>query len=152
PSGLLVGGALAGGAPASRGQLWMATSRAALAFAAGRGHETTVRVRTLAGEAFCGSTAPRGKGGLLFLLATVAGAGAAAYWMPMKPPEAREATNDWPMDWPKGRDGNATRADRLGDPLPPGAIARLGTVRLRPGQMMAGIGQLSFSPDGKRLV
>jgi WD40 repeat protein len=42
----------------------------------------------------------------------------------------------------------ATRLDRLGDPLPPGAVARFGSLRLR----HAGEAHLAFTPDGQKLV
>src|SRR5262249_54998500 len=41
------------------------------------------------------------------------------------------------------------RVDALGDPLPPRAVARLGTVRLRPGGTTK---QLMFSPDCTQLA
>src|SRR5260370_38007740 len=39
--------------------------------------------------------------------------------------------------------------DLFGDPLPPGTLARMGTIRLRPGGTP---GHLLFSPDSKQLI
>lgn len=44
------------------------------------------------------------------------------------------------------------RKDSLGDPLPPGAVARFGTWRLRTPYPNHSAGGLLFTPDGERLV
>ena len=44
----------------------------------------------------------------------------------------------------------AVRVDRLGDPLPPHAVGRLGTIRFLP--QANSISRISWSPDGKQLA
>jgi RNA polymerase sigma factor (sigma-70 family) len=87
---------------------------------------------------------------LLLLGVVSAGAGtllyqAAAQAPGDRPPEA--ATPNRSEVPPKPRD--AEGVDRLGDPLPPGAVARMGTVRLRTGNI---VNSVAWTPGGKLLA
>src|ERR1700687_4269424 len=49
----------------------------------------------------------------------------------------------------KSAEKQTLRTDAHGDPLPPDALARIGTVRMRPG---GSVRLLAFAPDGKTIV
>jgi WD40 repeat protein len=56
------------------------------------------------------------------------------------------ASPAWAQDPPK--QGNQPRLDLYGDPLPPGVLRRLGTIRFR----QEYVHDMAFTPDGKSLV
>lgn len=134
---------------------WMsATVRAALPFALGQ---------ALPSGWISGNVAALAKGGLQMLAVTkskmivafaltlsvlAAGAGLLTrQTVTAAPDEEKPQASITTADSPK-RERKA-RVDQFGDPLPEGAIARLGAIRLRPGGR---VNHLAFAPDGKRLA
>jgi RNA polymerase sigma factor (sigma-70 family) len=102
------------------------------------------RVRRLAGRACRALALARLRFvGALFLAAALVAAGAGVLSGSRKPADADIDTPQPVVEM------QAVRADRYGDPLPNGAVARLGTVRFHQG---APVACLAFAPDGKTLA
>jgi WD40 repeat protein len=88
---------------------------------------------------------------LLLILATGADVGALglparAHGQPSAEPARVAQTRPASAECPKGKQ---RLLDLHGDPLPEGAVARLGTVRMRHGHLLSG---LVFSGDGKSII
>ncbi len=135
------------------------TARAALAFAAGAeaaGAGVSAEVVALAEVGLKAAAGSHAKLGLVLLLgatAAVAGAGALAWQGPAaKAPEARQeaASPPSPPEAVKEQPPEQARrrTDRYGDPLPEGAVARLGTLRLR----HAGLSDFVLLPGGQTVL
>jgi RNA polymerase sigma factor (sigma-70 family) len=83
----------------------------------------------------------------LLLGVLAAGAGwAASHFLASKPPESENVASTQP-EQPKSE--KEQRTDLFGDPLPPGALVRMGTVRFRHPNL---IGNVAYSKDGKILA
>ncbi len=121
-----------------------ATGRAATVFAAGSGDASAIsaRVAALVDSAAKGTAATKLQWTLVlgFVLSmTAAGAGMWVYH-PSAEPEAEAP------EQPRKQEEQSVRTDRHGDPLPKGAVAQLGTVRLRHWRISD---RVAISPDGK---
>jgi RNA polymerase sigma factor (sigma-70 family) len=145
---LAVGLTVEAGRPAPRAA---ATTAAALAFAAGRQKNVSgpeALARCVMGRAAI--SAPRLVAALLVALGVATGAGTLVLAPRADEPADRQppATAEPSKDNPGA--GVAAGIDRFGDPLPAGALARLGTVQLR--HNSSNILSVAFSRDGKSLV
>src|SRR5258708_653473 len=161
-SGVMVSAGLSqNAAPAAvRVLLLVAATRLAhcpVAGGAGAAGEVSAKVIALAEGVLKTMMATKIKIAAVFLvtMATLAaGAGALAHQMLVAdPPDASEPqeVKAPPKEkvTTKAADAKETRLDFLGDPLPPGSFARIGSARLRHGHHVTSV---AYAPDGKSLV
>jgi WD40 repeat protein len=153
PSGLLLAAPLADAAWANRAAASVtATVTAALRFAAGASVDG--RVESLAVAVIQNMWLAKAKtAAALMLLAIVITAGTVGLTRAALATPARNASDDLQTDSPSRRAEPAaeakSRLDAHGDPLPDGALFRLGTTRFRHGGAVTGV---VLTADGKTLA
>ena len=133
-------------------QLTLTTVRAAASVAAGTAAAEgfSARALALAEEAMKSMLGIKAKLALLLLaLALGVGVGFPGYSAWVAPPREDPKPPPGVLGGPAKKEAPGPAVDRIGDPLPDGAVARLGTLRLHhPGPGPA----LALSPDGKRVA
>jgi RNA polymerase sigma factor (sigma-70 family) len=104
------------------------------------------RVAALAAEALGATAMMKLKIGLALGLLLGIAAGGVAMLTPREPMTPLPQTQR-PSEPPKAEEKAVLRVDRYGDPLPPGAVARMGSVQLR--HLRA---HIAFTADGKTVI
>jgi RNA polymerase sigma factor (sigma-70 family) len=138
------------------GPLAEGTVRAAVAMASGGSSVVSAEVASLVSAGAKALSALKLKTALIVLLTLAlfgTGAGVLAHSLWQKE-QGRPSTNDSPLsaNQEDKKDPPTTetkRVDRQGDPLPAGALVRLGTTRLRHAE---GVKCVALSPDGKTIA
>jgi RNA polymerase sigma factor (sigma-70 family) len=136
------------GTSAVAARLTSATLRAALAFARGERDGIAATVLTLVESGLTTMIPAKVTMGLslLLLMSLVAGSGALAMRHSPTPPGEQERPSAQRPVMPAPSD---VQAELDGDPLPPGAIAQMGTIRFRHIDHATSV---AFSPDSKLLA
>jgi RNA polymerase sigma factor (sigma-70 family) len=129
--------------------LTSATLQAAQSLARGErgGIATTVLALAEGGARSMGMT-PATLGMILLVLVSLA-VGAGILTHPRRGDKQSEAQPEARLDLPAPEATVGERSDRFGDPLPAGALTRLGSIRLRHGGHVMAV---AFTPDGKSVV
>jgi RNA polymerase sigma factor (sigma-70 family) len=125
--------------------LAMTMARAALAFAAGHATTMTSPTAVRLAEAAVKAALPLKTTLAALFVAGVMAIGAAGY----QASQSNEQATKEPQPQAASAESLNPKLDRFGDPLPAGALVRLGTNRLRHG---SSVRALVYSPDGKLIA
>jgi RNA polymerase sigma factor (sigma-70 family) len=146
---LSLAGISRGGAAGPARALVTSTAKAAVAFA-DRAGSVPAGVAALAEEGLRHMPLAKVKFGLVLLLAVgtvTAGLAALGRQVPAGEQPGQSSAGEERPNSPMHKE--QARTDRYGDPLPPGAVARMGSLRLYHGDQ---VHRVTLSPDGKWVV